>query len=129
MMPEEQIRLNKSRRFVNFLTETKMKEYSSFDRYQPFLEKGELAMMRPDGQWLFSAEDLPNLPIPKIVIVTNDGIEIDGWIFYIYYINRDALTWFIRSINRWKSEADSDRTREWIEGIKETFELAAARKL
>ena len=86
-------------------------------------------MMRPDGQWLFSAEDLPNLPIPKIVIVTNDGIEIDGWIFYIYYINRDALTWFIRSINRWKSEADSDRTREWIEGIKETFELAAARKL
>lgn len=34
-----------------------------------------------DGHWILSAEDLPELPIPKHVEVTKDFIEFDGWCF------------------------------------------------
>lgn len=84
MMPEEQIRLNKSRRFVNFLTETKMKEKLSFDCYESFLKRRNPVGRRPDGQWIFTVEDLPILAIPKNAVVTRYFIGFDEWIHDVF---------------------------------------------
>jgi hypothetical protein len=84
MMPEKQIRLDKSGRFVNFLIETKMKEKPAFDRYLTFLKKGVAVGRRPDGQWIFTVEDLPILPIPRHAVVTRYFIEFDEWIHDVF---------------------------------------------
>lgn len=83
----------------------------------------------PDGHWIVSAEDLPELTIPKHVSVSNDCIEIDGWVFPLSYVSKSFLVWLRASFLRWVEEDGSERNREWIDGIAEAFQEGLVGKL
>lgn len=63
---------------------------------------------KPDGQWIFSSEDLPFLPIPKHAVVTKEYIEFDGWVFPLAYVTRSLLVWLQQTFIRWSKEDDSE---------------------
>lgn len=83
----------------------------------------------PDGQWIVSAEDLPILPIPKQAVVTKDFIEFDGWVFPLPYVTKSLLVWLQTSFLRWVKEDDSQKNKEWINGIVEAFQDSLAGEL
>ena len=85
--------------------------------------------MNPDGHWIVSAEDLPELPIPKHVAVTKDFIEIDGWVFPLSYVSKSLLVWLQASFLRWVKEDGSEKNKEWINGIVEAFQDGLAGEL
>ena len=83
----------------------------------------------PEGHWIVSAEELPTLSIPKRVVVTRDSIEFDGWVFPLAYVSKSLLVWMQESFLRWLKEDDSEKNREWVEGIAEAFQYGIAGKL
>lgn len=83
----------------------------------------------PDGQWIVSAEDLPILPIPKHAVVTKDFIEFDGWVFPLSYVTKSLLVWLQATFIRWLKEDDSEKNKEWVNGLVNAFEDAIAGKL
>lgn len=100
-----------------------------FDRRKPDITTAAPFGRSPDGQWIVSAEDLPELLIPKHVQVTQEFIDIDGWVFPLSYVSKSLLVWLQASAIRWAKEDESERNREWIEGIAEAFQSALAGKL
>ena len=83
----------------------------------------------PDGQWIVSVEDLPILPIPKHAVVTKDFIEFDGWVFPLSYVTKSLLVWLQQTFIRWTKEDDSEKNKEWINGLVEAFQDGVAGKL
>jgi hypothetical protein len=100
-----------------------------FDRYQTFVIKGDIVGMRPDGQWIFSVEEPPLLPIPQHAVVAHQFIEFDGWVFPSVFTSKSLLIWLRDSLLRWQKADDSNRNREWVQGIKTRFEEASAGEL
>jgi methionine salvage enolase-phosphatase E1 len=62
-------------------------------------------------------------------VVTKDFIDIDGWVFPLSYVSKSLLVWLQASFIRWTQEDESERNREWIEGIAEAFQEGLAGKL
>ncbi len=93
------------------------------------LKSTDLVGRRPDGQWIVFAEDLPILPIPKCVEVTKEFIAIDGWLFPLPYVTRSLLVWLQQTFIRWSKEDDSEKNKEWINGLVKAFEDGVAGKL
>jgi hypothetical protein len=83
----------------------------------------------PDGYWIVSAEELPELPIPKHVDMTKEFIEFDGWVFPLTHITKSLLIWMQASFLRWVKEDESARNRHWVDGIAEAFQDGIAGKL
>lgn len=100
-----------------------------FDRHKPDITTAAPFGRSPDGQWIVSVEDLPELPIPKHAAVTKDFIEFDGWVFPLSYVSKSLLVWLQASFLRWMKEDESAQNREWIDGIVEAFQDALAGKL
>jgi hypothetical protein len=106
-----------------------MKYESPFDRRKRYIMTATPFGRSPDGHWIISAEDLPELSIPKHVEVTREFISIDGWVFPFAYVSKSLLVWLQASFLRWSKEDESARNREWINGIVEAFQEALAGKL
>ena len=106
-----------------------MKFEPPFDRRDFDRDTAPPCGRRPDGQWIFSAEDLPILPIPKQAVVTKDFIEFDGWVFPLPYVTRSLLVWLQQTFIRWSKEDDSKENKEWINGLVKAFEDGLAGKL
>ena len=113
-------------RLPRSLKNRRMKFEPPFDRPIPDITTAPPFGRSPDGQWIVSAADLPRLPIPKHAVVTKDFIEIDGWVFPLPYVSKSLLVWLQASFLRWAKEDESERNREWIEGIAEAFQHALA---
>jgi hypothetical protein len=103
-----------------------MKFEPPFDRSIPDITTAPPFGRSPDGQWIVSAEDLPILPIPKHAVVTKDFIEFDGWVFPLSYVTKSLLVWLQQTFIRWSKEDDSEKNKEWINGIVEAFQEALA---
>lgn len=82
-----------------------------------------------DGNWIVSADELPELPMLRRVRVTSEFIEIDGWMFPLSFVTKSLLIWLQASFLRWVDEDESLRNRQWIEGIAEAFQDGLAGKL
>jgi hypothetical protein len=106
-----------------------MKFEPPFDRRKPDITTAPPFGRSPDGQWIVSAEDLPELPIPKQVEVTKDFIDIDGWVFPLSYVSKALLVWLQTSFIRWSKEDVSEKNQQWINGIVEAFQDGLAGKL
>ena len=77
----------------------------------------------PDGGWIVTAEDLPTMPIPRrVVVVTRQFIEIDGWVFPLCTVRRSLLVWLRQSFLRWLEQDESARNKRWVEGIVDVVE-------
>ena len=106
-----------------------MKFEPPFDRPIPEITTAPPFGRSPDGQWIVSAADLPRLPIPKHAVVTKDFIEFDGWVFPLSYVTKDFLVWLQQTLIRWTREDDSQKNKEWINGIVEAFQDGIAGNL
>jgi hypothetical protein len=62
-------------------------------------------------------------------VVTKDFIEFDGWVFPLSYVSKSLLVWMRATFLRWMKEDESERNREWIEGIVEAFQESLAGEL
>ena len=100
-----------------------------YDRGKPDITTAEPFGRSPDGHWIVSVEELPELPIPKHVVVTGNFIEFDGWVFPLSYVSKSLLVWLQATFIRWGKEDESKRNKEWIQGIADAFEYALAGKL
>ena len=106
-----------------------MKFELPFDRRKTDLTTAAPFGKSPDGHWIVSVEELPTLSIPKRVVVTRDSIEFDGWVFPLAYVSKSLLVWMQESFLRWLKEDDSEKNREWVEGIAEAFQYGISGKL
>lgn len=61
--------------------------------------------------------------------MTKEFIDIDGSAFPLSYVSKSLLVWLQASFLRWAKEDESERNREWIEGIAEAFQYALAGEL
>lgn len=84
---------------------------------------------KPDGWPIASADDLPTLPIPTRVVVSNEYISIDGWDFPFKYIGKTMLTWFRESLLRWMKEDSSVENTLRITAIASTFQKGLQREI
>jgi hypothetical protein len=83
----------------------------------------------PQGNPIFDFEHLPYMPIPQIVRVKADQMEIDGWIFRYIELRRGTLLFFRNTVQRWKKEDDSKENLEWMAKIFEAFYCASSEKI
>lgn len=77
----------------------------------------------PAGVWIVTAEDLPELPIPRrVVVVRRQFLEIDGWVFPLWQVRRSLLVWLHQLFRRWLEQDGSVRNKLWVDGIVQAFE-------
>jgi hypothetical protein len=82
----------------------------------------------PEGDAFLSHCGLPKLPIPSRVIVTDDYIEFDGWVFPLFGLTKGTLLWIRESVDRWMIEDDREENDRWVRGFVEALEKAACKK-
>ena len=76
----------------------------------------------PDGSPVNAVEELPDLPLPKKVIVGRELMLVDGWHFRIWPITKPHLEWVVRQACRWIEEDPSPENRAQISGVVEALE-------
>ncbi len=76
----------------------------------------------PDGSLVNAIEELPDLPLPKRVIVREAFMLVDGWHFRIWPITRPHLEWLVRQACRWHQEDPSPEITAQIKGMIEAIE-------
>ena len=76
----------------------------------------------PDGSPVNAVEELPDLPLPKSVIIREAFMLVDGWHFRIWPITRPHLEWLVRQACHWREEDPSPENTEQISGMVEAIE-------
>ena len=76
----------------------------------------------PDGSAVNAVEELPDLPLPKKVIVGQEFMLVDGWHFQICPITKPHLEWLVRQACRWHQEDPSPENASQINGMVEAIE-------
>jgi hypothetical protein len=89
---------------------------------------GSPIAISPQGDPIFAFGHLPNMPIPRLVRVKADQLEIDGWIFPYFAIKKGTLQFLRDTMERWIKEDDSRENRAWIAKIAEAFYQTATEK-
>ncbi|TSA32867.1 MAG: hypothetical protein D4R65_08695 [Verrucomicrobiaceae bacterium] len=82
----------------------------------------------PDGDLLNSVEELPELPLPKKVIVGGDAMRVDGWIFRVWPIGKRTLDWLGRQATRWYTDDPSPENKAQVNGVIEAIETMIQKK-
>ena len=76
----------------------------------------------PNGTPLNSVKELPELPLPKAVIVGTEFMWVDGWTFRAWPICKAHLEWLVRQACRWCAEDPSPENRAQVSGLMEAIE-------
>ena len=72
-------------------------------------------------------ERLPDLPLPKKVVVGREAMWVDGWVFRIFPIGRQTISWFASQVNAWCRKDSSPENKAQIIGVLDAVEAAATR--
>jgi hypothetical protein len=73
-------------------------------------------------------EELPELSLPKKVIVGGDALRVDGWIFRVWPIGKRTLEWLARQATRWHAEDPSPENKAQVNGVIEAIETMIQKK-
>mgnify|MGYP003609434713 FL=1 len=73
-------------------------------------------------------EELPELPLPKKVIVGGDAMRVDEWIFRVWPMGKQTLKWLARQATQWHKEDPSPENRAQVLGIVDALENVILRK-
>ena len=76
----------------------------------------------PGGSPVNAVEELPDLPLPKKVIIREAFMQVDGWYFRIWPITKPHLEWLVRQACRWCEEDPSPENRKQVNGVVEARE-------
>ncbi len=98
------------------------------DPYDRRNSPNKVCCYSPEGDVFLSHCGLPLLPIPRRIIVTDDTIEFDGWVFPLYRLTKGTLQWMKESLERWVIEDYREENKRWILGFLEAFERSVSKK-
>ncbi|MEI8310235.1 MAG: hypothetical protein WCH98_05710 [Verrucomicrobiota bacterium] len=76
----------------------------------------------PSGRRIGPEGRLPDLPLPKKVVVGRDALWVDGWVFRIFPIGRKTLSWFAYQVGAWCRKDPSPENKAQIMGVVEAVE-------
>ena len=60
-------------------------------------------IIAPDGTLLYHVRQLPDLPLPKHVVVRKGYLWVDGWFIRVCPISTPVLKWIHEQTGRWVS--------------------------
>jgi hypothetical protein len=76
----------------------------------------------PSGRRIGPEGRLPDLPLPKKVVVGRDALWVDGWVFRIFPIGRKTLSWLACQVGAWCQKDPSPENKAQIMGVVEAVE-------
>ena len=76
----------------------------------------------PHGVPVHSVDDLPDLPLPKIIVVGADILQVDGWRFRLWPMTKPHLSWLARQAGRWCQEDPSAENKAQVAGVVDAIE-------
>jgi len=82
----------------------------------------------PDGHPIHRADDLPELPLPRKIVIGDEVLSLDGWNLRIWPVWRDTLDWLTRQAGRWCKEDPSPATKIQVSGLLNAIETTIKRK-
>jgi len=82
----------------------------------------------PSGRRINSVEELPELPLPKKVIVDGDALRVDEWIFRLWPIGRRTLGWLGQQAGRWCHDDPSPENKAQVTGVIDAIESIILKK-
>ena len=83
-------------------------------------------IIAPDGTLLYHVRQLPDLPLPRHVVVRNGYLWVDGWFVRVCPISTPVLKWIHEQTARWATAGKSnDAHLAQILGIVDALETMA----
>ena len=82
----------------------------------------------PSGRRIKSENKLPELPLPKMVIIRGDVLRVDGWIFRLWPIGRRTLGWLGQQAGRWCHDDPSPENKAQVTGVIDAIESFILKK-
>lgn len=76
----------------------------------------------PSGRRIGPEGRLPDLPLPKKVVVGRDILWVDGWVFRILPNGRKTLSWFASQVSAWCRKDPSPQNKAQVMGVIEAVE-------
>jgi hypothetical protein len=71
---------------------------------------------------------LPNLPLPKKVVVAHDALWVDGWVFRIFPLRRELLSWLAAQSLRWCKKDASLENKVQLTGMIDAVEALVKKR-
>lgn len=82
----------------------------------------------PYGQPIHDIADLPELPLPKKVVVSGDVLRVDGWQIRFWPIWMSLLTWLETQAGRWCKEDPRPENKAQVCGVIDALETMVKKK-
>ena len=79
----------------------------------------------PSGRQIGPEGKLPNLPLPKKVVVAHDALWVDGWVFRIFPLGRKTLSWLGYQVGVWCRKDPSPENKAQVMGVVDAVETLA----
>lgn len=76
----------------------------------------------PSGRQIGPKGKLPDLPLPKKVVVGHDCLWVDGWAFRIIPIAKETLSWLARQVGAWCRNDPSPENKTQVLGVIDALE-------
>jgi len=76
----------------------------------------------PSGRQIGPEGKLPDLPLPKKVVVGRDALWVDGWVFRILPLGRKTLSWLAYQVGAWCRKDPSPENKAQVMGVVEAVE-------
>ena len=92
-------------------------------RYSSKTDDSALTLgVSPHGVPVHSVDDLPDLPLPKTIVVGDDILQVDGWHFRLWPMTKPHLSWLARQAGRWCQEDPSPENKVQVTGVIDAIE-------
>lgn len=76
----------------------------------------------PSGRRIGPEGTLPDLPLPKRVVVGRNALWVDGWAFQIFPLGRRTLSWFASQVGAWCKKDPSPENKAQVLGVVDAVE-------
>ena len=71
---------------------------------------------------IYEDEPLPDLPLPKKVVVDQGYLHIDDTAVCFWVISKKTLDWLVSQIEKWQKEDPSEENKRQLLGVVEAVE-------
>ena len=82
----------------------------------------------PQGRCIHDMAEVPQLPLPRKVVVSEDVLHVDGWHICVWPIWRETMCWLANQAGRWAKDDPSPENKAQVTGIIDAIETMVTRK-
>lgn len=75
-----------------------------------------------DGEWIYSAEDLPHIEFPSVIHVSEEHLQLDKTILPYNLMRLESFQWLQKSFIRWSNDSRSENNYKWVDEIVNIFQ-------